>query len=75
MIPAMSQVARLSAARFSCDVLPRVRKERVPGANFRARLRRGQPGGERFLRHPGFRFQRKIATRDGCEENVWTALS
>src|SRR5438132_59449 len=46
---------------FRLKCLPRVRKERVPGANVLSRLRRAQPGGlprnlprvERFVRHPG----------------------
>jgi len=35
----------LRGAVFSCKRFPRVRKKRVPGANVRARLRRGQPEG------------------------------
>jgi len=64
----------LRGAVLGLTVSPRVRKERVPGANVLARLWRAQPGGlagdkprvERFVRHPGLGVTRRIAPRRGC---------
>jgi hypothetical protein len=67
---------RLRGAVVALKRLPRVRKERVPGANVLARLRRAPPGGlpgnlprvERFVRHPGVESMRENAPRRWCKE-------